>query len=347
MAGSLKKGYIGKEDLKVQVNTDAAETFQRLGSVGGTETLTKFPDIWNGTGMIDIAKIEADETAGDALGDRTYTEDNYVTDEESFTDSIDTLDQEVKDVNDVLLPKTFLLGFVRGFEISRKDADEVYVSGGALHVNDGTTDHFLTSVAQITKAITGHGQTDVPIYFYVDAPASGTTLATADIEWNATAPTWSHAKKGWYHPTTTDFRFVGSIPVDGSGNLIEGYRSGDGNYWEFETFKTLGTSLDDTSFTDIANIGKFIPHIDNAVAFITGLLTSSDNGNAKVASLRKNGSSDSTGRFFLGLVGKTGDQKAYGTIKQIVDVSGKAEYKISNDTNTTLNLYASGYWEPR
>ena len=36
----------------------------------------------------------------DIVGDRAYTEDNYVTDEESLTDSIDALDVEIKDVNE-------------------------------------------------------------------------------------------------------------------------------------------------------------------------------------------------------------------------------------------------------
>jgi len=52
MAGSLTKGIIGKEDLSIQTNTSAAETFTRLASAGSTISLTKFPDIWDGTGKI-------------------------------------------------------------------------------------------------------------------------------------------------------------------------------------------------------------------------------------------------------------------------------------------------------
>lgn len=53
--GSLTKGLIGKEDLSVQENTNAAETFNRDSSTGGTKSLTKFPDIWSGLGKINIA----------------------------------------------------------------------------------------------------------------------------------------------------------------------------------------------------------------------------------------------------------------------------------------------------
>jgi hypothetical protein len=70
MAGSLKKYGIGKEDLSVQVNTDATETFDRLGSMGGTQTLEKFPDIWDSTGKIRVAQCQ---TAATDPGDITET----------------------------------------------------------------------------------------------------------------------------------------------------------------------------------------------------------------------------------------------------------------------------------
>ena len=62
MAGSLTKAGIGKEDLTIQVNTDATETFDRTGSMGGTQTLEKVPDIWDGTGKIRVAECETSAT---------------------------------------------------------------------------------------------------------------------------------------------------------------------------------------------------------------------------------------------------------------------------------------------
>jgi len=60
--GSLTKGYMGKEDLSIQTNTNAAETFDRTASAGGTVAITKFPDIWGGTGKIAVAKCETAAT---------------------------------------------------------------------------------------------------------------------------------------------------------------------------------------------------------------------------------------------------------------------------------------------
>lgn len=62
MAGSLYKNYIGREDLSIQTNTNATESFTRLSSAGSTVTLEKFPDIWDGTGKISVAECETSAT---------------------------------------------------------------------------------------------------------------------------------------------------------------------------------------------------------------------------------------------------------------------------------------------
>ena len=78
MAGSLYKNLIGKEDMSVQTNTSAAETFNRLASAGSTVSITKVPDIWGGTGKISVAECETSATdPGDiaetvALGTLTH-----------------------------------------------------------------------------------------------------------------------------------------------------------------------------------------------------------------------------------------------------------------------------------
>ena len=68
--GSLTKGYIGKEDVSIQTNTAAIETFSRLASTGSTVTISKFPDIWDGTGKVKVAQCE---TAATDPGDITET----------------------------------------------------------------------------------------------------------------------------------------------------------------------------------------------------------------------------------------------------------------------------------
>jgi len=51
------KSNIGKEDFSIQTNVDAAETFTRNTSTGGTIALTKMPDVWDGTGKVNTGKV--------------------------------------------------------------------------------------------------------------------------------------------------------------------------------------------------------------------------------------------------------------------------------------------------
>lgn len=62
MAGNLIKGLIGKEDFSVQTNANATETFDKVSSTGGTQTLKKIPDLWDGTGKVNVAKVVTSAT---------------------------------------------------------------------------------------------------------------------------------------------------------------------------------------------------------------------------------------------------------------------------------------------
>ncbi len=57
MTATSVKSHIGKEDLEIQKNVSAAETFERLTSTGAEITLTKVPDLWDGTGQIIVGKM--------------------------------------------------------------------------------------------------------------------------------------------------------------------------------------------------------------------------------------------------------------------------------------------------
>ena len=46
------------EDLELQENTDSAESFTRLTSTGGSITMTKFPDLWDGLGQLEIGQLK-------------------------------------------------------------------------------------------------------------------------------------------------------------------------------------------------------------------------------------------------------------------------------------------------
>lgn len=70
--GQLTKQLIGKEDLSIQYNTNDPEQFSRLNSVGGTINLYQIPDIWTGTGRINVGLIEDVITKGPWVDVRAY-----------------------------------------------------------------------------------------------------------------------------------------------------------------------------------------------------------------------------------------------------------------------------------
>ena len=52
------KTHVGKEDMEIQTNkVTTPETFVRYTTTGGMISLTKIPDIWEGTGCINTGKV--------------------------------------------------------------------------------------------------------------------------------------------------------------------------------------------------------------------------------------------------------------------------------------------------
>lgn len=109
-------------------------------------------------------------------------------------------------------------GFKSGMTLTWKDADEIYVDSGALHIDNGTAENIYCAQSQLTKQLTSLSASTW-YAIYVDPPDNGLTLAAADIEYSTTMPTYDQAKRGWYHGTNTDWRCIGFIYSD-SGSAI-------------------------------------------------------------------------------------------------------------------------------
>ena len=72
--GSLTKALLGKDDMEIQTNTNATESFNRTSSTGGTVAIEKVPDIWDGTGKIDVADIASTAATITTITATTITE---------------------------------------------------------------------------------------------------------------------------------------------------------------------------------------------------------------------------------------------------------------------------------
>ena len=111
-------------------------------------------------------------------------------------------------------------GFKTGLTLSWKDADEIYVDTGALHIDNDSAENIYGATSQITKQLTSLSASTWYV-IYIDPPDSGLALVAADIEYSTTMPTYSQAKRGWYHGTNTDWRCIGFVRTDASSNLLQ------------------------------------------------------------------------------------------------------------------------------
>ncbi len=109
-------------------------------------------------------------------------------------------------------------GFKSGLTLSYKDADEVYIDSGALHIDNGSAENVYCAQSQLTKQLTSLSASTW-YAIYVDPPDNGLSLVADDIEYSSTMPTYDQAKRGWYHPTTTDLRCIGFIYSNASSQV--------------------------------------------------------------------------------------------------------------------------------
>ncbi|MFH0809263.1 MAG: hypothetical protein V2A77_02145 [Pseudomonadota bacterium] len=114
-----------------------------------------------------------------ALGAQTYTGDNYVTDDQTTTASIDALDTAAY--------RNLGLSYIHGLEVTYKDGDEVYVGAGDILIHDGTTVKHFRATSTLTKDIGDPPAASTVYYLYID-PSTVETLVNADIEVSTTAP---------------------------------------------------------------------------------------------------------------------------------------------------------------
>jgi hypothetical protein len=141
---------------------------------------------------------------------------------------------------DIKKKQTIRLGF--------KDYDEFYLYPGCVVIDDGSdvVAYYITST--LTKQVSSITAETV-YYVYVDPPASGTSLAAADVEYGTTAPTFSASKQGYYHPTNTDQRCIGGFYVDVSTQILNFDYSGNEVWWRYIMYET-GWIVPSNTYTD-------------------------------------------------------------------------------------------------
>lgn len=143
---------------------------------------------------------------------------------------------KVEEGNGGGLPSGMSLNGIQTLRVSYKDADEIYIHPGTIHINDGA-DKYFTISSKVTKQLTS---LSVSTYYaiYVDPSSISGDIDADDIEYTDTMPTLDDSKNGYYHPTNTTWRCIGFIYSDSSSNILSFQTTGKkyiikGNFNDF------------------------------------------------------------------------------------------------------------------
>lgn len=110
-------------------------------------------------------------------------------------------------------------GHRNGLNLEYKDSDEIYINTGSFHIDDDSSENIYCAQSQITKQLTSLSASTW-YWVYVNPPSSGLVLSSSEIEYSSTVPTYDQVKKGWYHPSTTDWRALGPVYSNSASNIL-------------------------------------------------------------------------------------------------------------------------------
>lgn len=132
--------------------------------------------------------------------------------------------------------------------VSYKDADEVTLSPGIVHIHDGTYERIYRCNGFDKQLTSLSASTWYAIY--AKPPTNGLILSASEIEYSSTMPTENTTKQGWYHGTNTTWRCIGFVRVTSSGAI--GKYFFDGQKWIFAGQVGLATNLKPSyTWTDV------------------------------------------------------------------------------------------------
>lgn len=121
------------------------------------------------------------------------------------------------------------IGYIRGYKITYKDANEIYYSDGEVEVNGTLVTNTTASTAfELTTTTT-------LTFYYIFINSSGT------VTYSSTAPTWSATLHGWYTSTT---RCIGVVWTTGTNTLANFTTSGSESEIEYCTYTYISKQVE-------------------------------------------------------------------------------------------------------
>jgi ribosomal protein S11 len=227
---------------------------------------------------------------------------------------------------------------IQSIRVLYKDADEITLKPGHVHINDGSSDTIYTITDELDKQVTSLS-TSTWYYVYVDPPESGLTLAAADIEYSSTAPTLNETKRGYYHGTNAGWRCIGAFYSDDSGYIYRFYVVGNDVQYATFIIDTANNTPSDT-WTDTTLTVPLIG--ENPSAHVNFRLYRNDT--TATGYFRTNGT---TGNIHIARVSTSSVYASVTFSKVVCDSTGKIEVRYGDATAANLfYVYTNGYTLP-
>jgi len=218
---------------------------------------------------------------------------------------------------------------IQSIKVEYVDASTIKVNQGVVHIKSGSYDDIYQVRSEFNKALS-NPNSDAWYYIYAKVPSEG-HIQAVDIEYSTTPPI--EYDYGYYHDTNTDWRCIGIIRTNDSGEIIEYDYSVNEILWNI----SIGgvNCKPSTTWTDYQLVVPPVSPICIATTW-THRYSSSNN----TAYWRKKGT-DSSG-IFLGYQGSNpaGTQT---TTKFVCDSSGYIQVKYSESSTDSIWVYAHGF----
>ncbi len=260
---------------------------------------------------------------------------SMILDEDDMTSNLATKVASQQSIAAYIAANT-LTGAVVRSKFRWKSVTQIYIGAGEYH-HEGTVDQKVYWDSKLTYTVVTNGAPDW-VYIYIDDSAvvtlGGNLLTNAEFVDNATEPTWSVTRKGWY--TGSDRAIFAVYLV---ANDIAVFWHDGGNRVLYDTTITDAGSVDyDLTFV---NLSLTAPSFATRISIIAKGESSQDGGSAYY---RPEGSAASNGHFLL--YHSTAKEDAPSVHLSVLAPGQVIELKHNVSDTSKLSIYTNGWYFP-
>ena len=225
---------------------------------------------------------------------------------------------------------------IQSVKVEYATASGIYINPGIVHINDGTNDLYKVQ-SRFSKQLTGLAASNW-YYIYAKPPVSGNYITSSEIEYATVTGTLSYTKMGYYHPTNTSWRCIGTVwsnsnndiqPFGIFGNI---FRVTDGEYISRDL--TAGTASTWTTVTLTVPFGNVLVYCQCQGVYVN---TAENNCRWKV-------SSGATSKLFIGTTSNSSSDRTF--VDLFVDSNKQGQYMWQLATNNSQYIDVHGYVLP-